>query len=409
MANELKGARIHGMKALRGPFLPDLPRFYRLMCPVEKTSFSASELASRCWAEVDLGALRGNLAAIRQHCSPGVALMAVVKANAYGHGVRSVVETLLEGAEMFGVANLAEARELKAQVSPRRIFILGPALPEERREIAESGFVPAVSGYEEAAAYSSFAVTGGGMALHLAIDTGMGRIGTWQDDALGAAEAISGLPGVRLEGVATHLPVADEDDEFTRAELERFGGLVEELAARGVSPRWIHSENSAGVIGFPQQAGNMVRVGLALYGSSPRPEFQERVRPVLTWKTRVTLVRELGPGRGVSYGRTYVTPRRMRVATLAVGYADGYQRHLSERGAEVLVRGQRCPILGRVTMDQVMVDVSGLPEVQAGEEVVLIGRQGREEITAAELAAKSGSIAWEIFTGIGARVARHCV
>lgn len=409
MANGLKGARIHGMKVLPGTVHARLASIFRSMCPVEKTLFSASELPSRCWAEVDLGALWGNLAAIRQHCSPGIALMAVVKANAYGHGVRSVVETLLEGAEMFGVANLAEARELKAQVSPQQIFILGPALPEERREIAESGFVPAVSSYEEAAAYSSFSGPGVGIALHLAIDTGMGRIGTWEDDALGVAEAVSGLPGVRLEGVATHLPVSDEDDEFTRAELERFGGLVRELASRGVCPRWIHSENSAGLIGFPQQAGNMVRVGLALYGSSPRPEFQDRVRPVLTWKTRVTLVREMGPGRGVSYGRTYVTPQRMRVATLPVGYADGYQRHLSGRGAEVLLRGQRCPVLGRVTMDQVVVDVSGLPEVQQGEEVVLIGRQGTEEITAAELAAKSGSIAWEIFTGIGSRVARHCV
>ncbi len=379
------------------------------MFPVEKPSFSAAEALSRCWAEVDLGALRGNLAAIRQQSAPGVALMAVVKANAYGHGVRPVVETLLEGVEMFGVANVAEARELKAQVSPRRIFILGPALPEERREIAESGFVPAVSSYEEAAAYSLFAGPGGRMALHLAIDTGMGRIGTWEDEAFEVAQAISGLPGVSLEGVATHLPVADEDDAFTRAELERFGALVKELAARGVRPRWIHSENSAGLIGFPQQAGNMVRVGLVLYGSSPRHEFQDRVRAVLTWKTRVTLVRELGPGRGVSYGRTYITPMRMRVATLAVGYADGYQRHLSGRGAEVLLRGQRCPVLGRVTMDQVMVDVSGLPRVQEGEEVVLMGCQGREEITAAELAAKSGSIAWEIFTGIGSRVARHCV
>jgi alanine racemase len=379
------------------------------MLSVEPPALSTSPTPSRCWAEIDLGALRDNVGAIRKQSAAGVEIMAVVKANAYGHGVVPVVGALRDEVEMFGVANLAEARELKEQVSPRRIFILGPALPEERQEVAESGFIPAVSSYEEAAAYSLFAGPTGRMALHLAVDTGMGRIGAWEGEALAVAEAIAGLPRVVLEGVATHLPVADEDDAFTRAELERFDSLVKGLASRGVRPRRVHSHNSAGVIGFSQHAGNLVRVGLALYGSSPLPEFQDRVRAALTWKTRVSLVRDLGPGRGVSYGRTFVTPGRMRVATLAVGYADGYQRHLSGRGAEVLLQGKRCPVLGRVTMDQIMVDVSGLPKVEAGDEVVLIGRQAQEQITAAELAAKAGSIPWEIFTGIGSRVARHYV
>jgi alanine racemase len=151
----------------------------------------------------------------------------------------------------------------------------------------------------------------------------------------------------------------------------------------------------------------MVRAGLMLYGSAPIEEFQPRLRAVMTWKTRITLIRDLGAGRGVSYGRTFIAERPMRVATLAVGYGDGYQRHLSNRGAEVLIRGRRCPVLGRVTMDQIMVDVTALPEVQAGEEVVLLGAQGGEEILAAELAAKAGTIAWEIFTGVGRRVHRQ--
>jgi alanine racemase len=220
------------------------------------------------------------------------------------------------------------------------------------------------------------------------------------------ARAIRKLDGVRVTGIGSHLPVADEDDKFTREQLERFGSLVAELRVDGLVSPVIHVANSAGVIGFPAHAGDLVRPGLMLYGCAPRPEFQTRLRAVMTWKTRVLLVREVGPGRGLSYGRTFITDRMMRVATLAVGYADGYRRHLSNSGAEVLIRGRRCTVLGRVTMDQILADVTALPEVQAGEEVVLLGRQGDEEIPVSELATKAGTIPWEIFTGLGPRVAR---
>jgi alanine racemase len=242
--------------------------------------------------------------------------------------------------------------------------------------------------------------------IHFVIDTGMGRIGSWQDEALREAEEIRALPGVRITGLASHLPVADEDDSFTRAQLERFAALAGELRRGGIDAPIVHVENSAGLLGYPALAGDMVRAGLMLYGSSPLPEWQPHLRPVMTWKTRVTLVREVGAGRGISYGRTFLTPHPMRIATLAVGYADGYQRHLTNRGAEVLIRGRRCAVLGRVTMDQILADVTALPEIEAGEEVVLLGRQGTEEILAAELATKAGTIAWEIFTGVGQRVER---
>ena len=362
----------------------------------------------RCWAEIDLAALRHNLAAVRAPLAAGVGVMAVVKANAYGHSVREVVPALAGRVEMFGVANVAEAREVRGLAAETPVFILGPALPEERAEIVAAGFVPSVSSMAEARAFSALG-NGRRVPVHLVIDTGMGRIGVWEEEAVACAREILALPGVEIAGLASHFPVADEDAAFTRGQIARFQRIVAELRLHGLSRPVVHLENSAGVLAFPAAAGDLVRPGLMLYGSAPLPEFQARLRPVMTWKTRVTLVREVGAGRGVSYGRTFITERPMRLATLAAGYADGYQRHLSARGAEVLIRGRRCAVLGRVTMDQTMADVTALPAVEAGEEVVLIGRQGSEEISAAELARKAGTIPWEIFTGIGRRVERVSV
>jgi alanine racemase len=368
-------------------------------------NLTASTMPHRTWAEIDRSALRHNVAATREQVGERVRIMAVVKADAYGHGVRHVVPALADEVEMFGVANVTEALEVRELTSTHPVFLLGPALPEERAEVVVQRFIPAVSTVEEAAAYAALAGAEP-LEIHLAVDTGMGRIGIWQDDALEVVRAIRKLDGVRVTGIGSHLPVADEDDKFTREQLERFEKLVAELRADGLVSPVIHVANSAGVIGFPAHAGDLVRPGLMLYGCAPRPEFQTRLRAAMTWKTRVLLVREVGPGRGLSYGRTFITDRDMRVAILAVGYADGYRRHLSSSGAAVLIRGRRCAVLGRVTMDQILADVTALPEVQAGEEVVLLGCQGDEEILVAELAAKAGTIPWEIFTGLGSRVVR---
>ncbi|MEA3211217.1 MAG: alanine racemase [Chthoniobacter sp.] len=361
--------------------------------------------ARRCWAEIDLAALRHNAGVARERVGPAVKLMAVVKANAYGHGVGPVAKALADRADMFGVANVAEARELRTYLPAAEVFILGPALPEELAEIVAGGFVPSVSTVAEARALSQLCQAAP-VPIHLVVDTGMGRIGVWEDEAVAVAREILQIPGLTITGIASHLPVADEDEPFTSAQLARFHHLAGELRAVGLAAPIVHIENSAGLLGFPAQAGDMVRAGLMLYGSAPLPEWQPRLRPVLTWKARATLVRPFGSGRGVSYGRTFITPKEMRIATLGVGYADGYQRHLTGRGAEVLIGGRRCPVLGRITMDQILVDVTALPAVTAGEEAVLLGRQGGEEILAAELAQKAGTIAWEIFTGIGRRVER---
>ncbi|MDR3404332.1 MAG: alanine racemase [Chthoniobacter sp.] len=366
---------------------------------------NAEQPARRCWAEIDLGALRHNLAAARGQLAAGAKIMAVVKANAYGHGLGPVAKAVAGHAEMFGVANVAEAEELRTHVPGAPVFILGPALPDERARIAAARFVPSISTVDEARAYAALAGTEP-LPVHLMLDTGMGRVGILEDDAVKVAREILALPGLVVTGLASHLPVADEDDTFTREQLARFHEIVGHLRSLGVAQPVAHIENSAGIISYAAQAGDMVRAGLMLYGSAPIAEFQPQLRAVMTWKTRLTLVRDMPAGHGISYGRTFITPRPMRIATLAVGYADGYQRHLSHRGAEVLIRGKRCAVLGRVTMDQILADVSALPQVKAGDEAVLIGRQGAEEIFAAELAQKSGTIPWEIFTGIGRRVER---
>lgn len=355
----------------------------------------------RCWAEIDRAALRHNARLAQERVGPEVELLAVVKANAYGHGMIEVAGALREEAKIFGVANLHEAEELRASGIPHPILILGPALPEERAPINQQGLIPSVSSFEEARRFA-----GNRSGINFAIDSGMGRIGCWQGDALAELEKISREPELKIHSISTHLPVADEDTGFTREQLARFDALVRQIHARLPGNYKVHVLLSAGILGFARYAFDMVRAGLLLYGSSPLPDEQKFLRSVMTLKARVVLLRDLPAGRSVSYGRTFTTSRPTRVATISVGYADGYPRSLSNRGAEVLIRGRRCPVLGRVTMDLTMVDVSALSQVALGDEVVLFGRQGTEEIFVAEVAERAGTIAWEIFTGIGSRVRR---
>jgi len=361
----------------------------------------------RCWAEIDLSAIRHNAAVASQLAGSAAGIMAIVKANAYGHGLVEVVHALRGIVAMFGVANVEEAGAVRAALDPAAppIFILGPALPFERPAIVAGGFVPAISTRKEAAAYSALA-HGRPVPVHLTIDTGMGRMGVAEGDAPELVREIMHMPDIVIAGIATHLPVADEDEQYTHDQLTRFEAILPVLRGLGVDAPFIHALNSAGLFRFPHHAGTMVRAGLMLYGSSPLPEHQAQLRPALSLKTRITLIRDLPAGQGISYGRTFITPRPMRIATLGIGYADGCGRHLSNQGADVLIHSQRCPLLGRVTMDQIMVDISHVTEAAIGDEAILIGAAGSQEILAAELAAKSGTIPWEIFTSIGPRVAR---
>ena len=368
---------------------------------------------ARCWAEIDCAALRHNAAVARDLAGPGTSILAIVKADGYGHGMIPVARefAVSTGEALFGVANIAEAAELQAHFPAAGITILSPALPEEREEIVRQRWLPWISSIAEAADYARLAVAcyregAAPFDVEIKVDTGMGRMGVLETGLEALQQAIARLPSLRVTGLLTHLPSADEDRDFTVDQLGRFDALVR---AQPNPPPYRHAQQSAGLIGYSRAGRNVVRPGLMLYGSSPLPNFQARLRPALTLKTRVTLVRELPPGSGISYGRTFITPRAMRVGTLAAGYADGYKRHLSNAGTDVLVRGRRCPLLGRVTMDQMMIDLSALPEVEAGEEVVLLGRQGEQEILAGEMAAKAGTIPWEIFTSLTTRITRYYV
>lgn len=360
---------------------------------------------SRCWAEIDTRALRHNAQAARSRVGDDVELMAVVKANAYGHGLPDVVRALANDADLFGVANVDEAKAVR-EISPAPVVILGPALPEERAEIARSGFIPSVSSADEADAFAALAAAGSAVQVSLVVDTGMGRMGCAEGDAVDVAGRIGCMHGVAIHSISTHLPVADEDAEFTRTELSRFRALID--AIRQIAGKRVkaHALLSAGILGFNESPFDIVRAGLILYGISPLPDFQGLLQPAMTLKSRVALVRDLPAGSTVSYGRTFTASSALRVATVGAGYADGYPRALSGAGASVLVRGMRCAVLGRVTMDMTIVDVSKLPAVRPGDEVVLIGRQGSEEILASELAEKARTIPWDIFTGIGMRVRR---
>jgi alanine racemase len=359
----------------------------------------------RCWAEIDIEAMRSNLRTIRSMVPEGLRLIVIVKADAYGHGLPEIAPQLDRDVDLFGVASLSEARTIRSSGARAPILILGPALPDERQRIVDEAFMPSVSTIEEAAGYAKCVRPAERMPIHFVIDTGMGRIGSSEDEAEQVFRAICALPQLRVTALSSHLPVADEDDKYTAQQLERFRALAARLFP-DEQPAAIL--NSAGVMRFGRgaTAGDLVRVGLSVYGISPLSEFQAKFRPAMTLKTRVVLVRSLGPGRSISYGRTFVTPDEMKVATLCAGYGDGINRHLSGREMEVLIDGRRCRLLGRVTMDQVMVDVTHLERVGPGDEVVLVGRQGDEEILASELASKAGTIAWEVFTGITKRVVR---
>lgn len=358
----------------------------------------------RCWAEIDQSALRHNAAVVRERLGAGVELLAIVKANGYGHGMVGVAKALAQEAQFFGVANLEEATILRREVS-HPIIILGPALPTERSPIAEGGFIPSISNFEEAQEFDR-AAKESPVEINFVIDTGMGRMGVPQVEAIALFRKIVTLPNIKVHSLSTHLPVSNEDADFTRAELAQFAELVKSLRAEFPGDYKVHALPSAGVLAFADPPFDIVRAGIMLYGISPLPEFQKLLRPVLTWKTHIALVRDMPAGHGISYGRTFITPREMRVATLSAGYADGYPRHLSNRDAAVLVRGQRCALLGRVTMDLMMIDVSHVGDATVDDEVVLMGRQGNGEISATELAERASTISWEITTRIGQRVRR---
>ncbi|MBN8708795.1 MAG: alanine racemase [Verrucomicrobia bacterium] len=355
----------------------------------------------RTWVQIDLAAFRHNLEAVRAQIGATAGIIAVVKADAYGHGVTRVAPAIADQVDLFAVANVHEADEVAALGLGREILLLGPCLPDERQAAVDAGYIVSVSSADEAAAVAALAGNRP-CALNLKVDTGMGRMGCWHEEAAEVVRQIVKLPNLGEFHISTHLPAPDEDAAFTREELQGFGRLAAQI--KGIAPKAkFHALNSAGIFEFAGFAPDYVRAGLVLYGSCYPDIYQPQIQPALSWKARLVLVRDVPAGRSVSYGRTFFTPHQMRIATVPVGYADGFPRQVSGHDAAVLVHGKRCLVLGRVTMDQILVDVTDVPEAQVGDEAVLIGRQGGEEILARELADKAGTISWHIFTGLKPR------
>ncbi len=329
--------------------------------------------------------------------------MAVVKASAYGHGLEAVASALeQEDIAFFGVANVGEARRLSDTGARTPIYLLGGTFPAEREEVVARQWLPCLNTMEEARHFDQLARHRGTVVeAHLTVDTGMGRGGFLPSDAPAALEAIRSLPGIRVSGLGSHLPSADEDREFTRTQFDQFDDLVESLPQRE-ELKHIHLANSAGLLGYRSRTTTLARPGLLLYGVSPLSEHEADLRSVMSLKSRIALIRDLPSGHGISYGRTFVTARPTKVGTIGIGYGDGYPRTLPEHTPEVFVRGHRVPLLGRVTMDQVMADLSNYPDCRPGDEVELFG----PNIPVQEIAYKAGIIPWELFTGITPRVKR---
>jgi alanine racemase len=361
-------------------------------------------------AIVDLTALGHNLSEVRRRLPDGCEVLAVVKADAYGHGAVPIAQALESlGVTRFGVATLQEGLALRAAGVARQILVMGALFPEELPAVIAHHLTPVITDPDIPGPLASL-IEGHARPypVHIKIDTGMGRLGLAPEAVLPLLQSPAFHGPLQAEGLMTHLADADNADQaYTHGQIARLREVLSALAALGLSIPVVHAANSAGVIAHPLSHLTLVRPGLMLYGYPPSPRLEPALdlTPVLTLRTRVAQIRELKAGESVSYGRTHKAIRPSRIAVLPIGYADGYNRALSNRGA-VLIRGQRARIIGRVCMDMTMVDVTGIPGMTVGEPVVVIGRQGDDRISAAELAAWLGTIPYEVLCAIGPRVPR---
>ena len=355
--------------------------------------------------EIDLAALRYNFSKVKKLVKQSTAVLAVVKSDAYGHGMVPVARELENlGVEYLGVSTCREGVTLRQGGVRSPILLLLGAEEDELAQVIQHRLTPTIFRSDVAKAVSAAALGAGTeIPVHLKIDTGMGRLGVPYGEADQFLELINSLEGIRVEGLLSHFASADERDKsFSNKQLERFHRILGRAQDIGLKPRYAHIANSAGVIDLPDSYLQLVRPGLMLYGAPPSPQLHHPIPllPVMTLKTRVLQLKEVPAGSPIGYGCTYTTTRPSLIATLPVGYDDGYDRLLSNKG-EVLVRNRRAPVVGRISMCLTTVDVSDIPGVQQDDEVVLLGRQGDEEITADDIAAKISTINYEIFCNLG--------
>jgi len=361
------------------------------------------------WAEVDMKAIEHNYKKVRKLVGKTTNIMVVVKANAYGHGtveVSAVLEKM--GVDYLGVATTDEAVRLRDHGIKTPILVLGSVLPEEVRVLIEKNITLTLCERDLLDVVKKETFSCGVKAkVHIKIDTGMGRIGIWHEEALNFIKNLAQEKSIVIEGIYTHFSSAGRDDFFTNYQIEAFEKLLKQLEEFDIRIPLRHAANSIATVDFKRSHLNLVRPGLIIYGMYPKHTFPKliKLKPALSLKTKIVYIKDTPPGRSISYGRTYVTQKQTKIATLPIGYADGYARNLSNR-AEVLVHGKRAQVVGKVTMDQMMIDVGHIKGVKVGDEVVLIGKQGREEIRTEKLARLAGTIAYEFACGISNRVPR---
>ena len=355
------------------------------------------------YAEINLEAARKNLALVRQRVGVHVAIMAVVKADAYSHGAVKLAHTFLKGgAKSLAVANTQQAIELRSSGINSTIVILNPILPEEVEKALKYELTPIVDNINipellnEAAQEHRKKVN-----VHVEVDTGMGRGGFFPAEVVSKLTRIRELGNIVIEGIFTHFPSAEDDKDFTMRQIAEFKRILLKLEEAGINIQYKHSANSAGLLNYSESYFNMVRPGLCLYGILPSPSVNRSIAlsPVLTLKSKITEKREVPQGSPLSYGRTFTTTRKSYIGTVPTGYSCGYDRRLSNK-ADVLVRGKRCPVAGTICMDRCLVDLTDIPEAQVGDEVVLIGRQACESISVEELSDKAGIIPHEFISRI---------
>jgi alanine racemase len=373
-------------------------------------------LSQRAWVEIDLGALSHNVGQLVQFLSPGTQLMAVVKADAYGHGSVTVAQTALQsGASWLGVATVPEGIQLREAGIKAPILILGATnTPEQIQAIAHWNLQATLCSPKQALIFSNTLETinyTSPLPVHIKLDTGMSRLGTNWQEAVEFVQLIQNLPHLDIASIYSHLATADHPDTTVMQEQQRrFDQAIAQVKAMGINPRCLHLANSAATLTNPALHYDIVRVGLAIYGLYPAPHLQNviNLKPVLQLRARITHVKTIAAGTGVSYGHKFIAPHELRLAVVGIGYADGVSRGLSQK-IQVLIRGQRVPQIGTITMDQLMLDVSAIPDLQEGEVVTLLGTQGTQTISPEDWAGTLNTISWEILCGFKHRLPRVAV
>jgi len=397
------------MNDFRAPAAADRQKSeIRIKSPI----FNPKSLISKSptFAEIDLNAFSHNLKQVRLKVGKDRKIISIIKADAYGHGAVEIAKrSSVSGADMLGVSTVGEGIELREAEIESPILLLGGCSKGDAEYIVSYNLKSIIYSFDAVLNLSKEAERQGKIAdVHIKVDTGMGRIGIQSDEVMGFVKKVSSFKNIKIEGILTHFATAYEvDKEFTERQIKIFKGVIEELKKSGFLFSFMHASNSAAIVNYPDSYFNTVRPGIILYGSIPFdfPVEDFLIKPVMSWKTSIVHLHNTPEKTGISYGRRFITKRNSIIATIPVGYADGYSRSLSNK-VQVIIKGRRVNQIGTICMDMCMIDVTDLPDVKVGDDVVLLGRQGDEEIKVEELASIAGTISYEIFCSIGRRVRR---